>query len=110
MAESEVTSHAGTKRGEVLAEMIEKYPQSSGEYRVACYAMQRHLKETGLHEQLKQLVESAPIWDGDLIDKGARKQLMKWGLCVSHIVDGDGGGHQSATIRGCNVYRAEKWL
>lgn len=48
-----------------------------------------------LHEQLKQLI-NGPVWDGDVISKSLRDQLIDLGLAVRVCCKGE-QGHTGAT-------------
>lgn len=58
---------------------------------------------SGSHRaQLKQLINQGPVWDGDVISKADRGDLIRWGLAVRVIVKGK-DGFTAATYRGSHV-------
>lgn len=58
-----------------------------------------------LHESLRQLV-NGPVWDGDVISKSYRDELLECGLAVRVCLKGQ-QGYTGATYFGFSV--AEKW-
>jgi len=42
-------------------------------------------------DMLKQLYENGPVWDGDVISKSARDDLLEMGLASRAIVEGEYG-------------------
>lgn len=105
MATSKVTAHAGTALPEELVEILDAYGQTAGEYKAAAYALRSLIEGTGLEAQLRQLHDDGPTWDGNLISKADRKQLVRWGLAEKVYVDGS-GGYQACTYRGHDVLTA----
>lgn len=53
-------------------------------------------------EQLQQLIRQGPVWDGDVISKADRGDLIRWGLAARVIVKGK-DGFTAATYRGAHV-------
>jgi len=53
-----------------------------------------------LRDQLRQLGNNEPVWDGDLISKRDRDTLVDWGLATH-----DGDGMNRLTDSGRQVYR-----
>ena len=105
MAKSEVTHHSGTTLPETLIEMLNVYGCTDGEYVVAAYALRQIIDGQGLLEQLRQLYDSGPIWDGNVISKADRDQLLRWGLATKVCVEGE-DGYQACTYRGRSVLKA----
>lgn len=80
------------------------HEQGSEEYQVASYAISAAMG--GAHrEVLAQLVQDGPVCDGDVITKGARDDLITWGLAVRICVKGK-EGYTGANCRGLAVFQA----
>jgi hypothetical protein len=56
-------------------------------------------------ETLIALVESGPLWDGDVPSKTGRDSLIEKGLAVRVVVRGE-DGWQAATYAGRDAYKA----
>ena len=56
-------------------------------------------------ETLIALVESGPLWDGDVPSKSGRDALIAQGLAARVIVRGE-DGHTAATYAGRDAYKA----
>lgn len=56
-------------------------------------------------ETLIALVESGPLWDGDVPSKTGRDSLLRQGLAVRVVVKGE-DGWQAATYAGRDAYKA----
>lgn len=95
-------------RNEVLNaafETMKRHPdQLSEEYIAASFAL-HHSLSGGQREQLKQLVERGPVWDGDVVSKSARDDLIGLGLATRVCVKGE-QGFTAANYRGWDVLRA----
>jgi hypothetical protein len=59
----------------------------------------------GQREILKQLVETGPVWDGDIASKQNRDDLFAFGLASRACVKGE-QGFTVANYRGWDVYKA----
>ncbi len=57
----------------------------------------------GALDTLIALVESGPVWDGDLPSKTGRDALIEWGLAVRTVVNGE-EGYQVATPQGIEAF------
>jgi hypothetical protein len=76
----------------------------SDAYDAACLRIQQALGSRH-YEQLYQLVMSGPVWDGDVISKSARSDLIDWGLASRVCVKGQ-QGFTGANYRGWNVLKS----
>lgn len=56
----------------------------------------------GHREQLEQLIKRGPVWDGDVISKVARGDLVRWKLAARVLVNGE-WGYTAATYLGGHV-------
>jgi hypothetical protein len=56
-------------------------------------------------DTLVALVESGPLWDGDVPSKSGRDSLIATGLAVRVVVRGE-DGHTAATYAGRDAYKA----
>lgn len=65
-------------------------------------------RNRNLHEPLFQLCERGPVWDGDLISKSARDQLLDVGACSKAIIKGE-DGFQVATYFGGYLLKVFDW-
>lgn len=82
------------------------HDQSSEEYKVAAFAI--NVAMGGHHrEVLAQLVQDGPVWDGDVIGKGALDELTAWGLATRICVKG-AEGYTGANCSGLAVHQAAK--
>ena len=57
----------------------------AGAHLIACWLPKR------LHESLEQLVDDGPVWDGDVISKQYRDDLLDLNLAVRVCVKGEQG-------------------
>lgn len=57
-----------------------------------------------LHEQLWQLAHKGPVWDGDVICKGDRTELLEIGAAAKVLCNGE-YGFQSCTYLGGRLLR-----
>jgi len=78
--------------------------QGSASYEIAAYALQQAMGGTH-REVLGQLVMHGPIYDGDVISKSARDDLIHWGLAQRACVNGQ-QGFTAANYCGWDVLRA----
>lgn len=78
--------------------------QCSDAYKVACYALAAVMTPTH-RDALGQLIKSGPIWDGDVISKAARDDLIEWGLAGRVVFKGS-QGYTAANYYGWDVHRA----
>lgn len=60
---------------------------------------------SGYREVLRQLVETGPVWDGDIASKQYRDCLLEMGLANRACVKGK-QGFTVANYRGWDVYKA----
>lgn len=67
------------------------------------------LRHRNLHEALYQLKKSGPVWDGDVISKGYRDQLVEIGACAKVIVKGE-DGYNACTYLGRSLLDIYDWL
>ena len=80
------------------------HDQADEEYKVAAFAINAAMG--GAHrEVLAQLVQDGPVWDGDIITKGALEDLIAWGLATEICVKG-AQGYTGANGRGLTVFQA----
>ncbi len=56
----------------------------------------------GQREQLKQLLYQGPVWDGNIISKACRDQLIEWGLATRCCFLGE-QGYTAATYAAFSV-------
>lgn len=63
----------------------------------------------GLHEQLYQLKKHGPIWDGDVISKSDRTDLLDVGACAKVCVKGE-DGFNACTYFGRSLLDVFDWL
>lgn len=71
-------------------EVLQKREQGSEEYECAAYALKIAMGATHV-EALEQLVQKGPVYDGDVISKSARDDLIHWGLAQRAYVQGEAG-------------------
>jgi hypothetical protein len=57
---------------------------------------------SGQREQLKQLLYQGPVWDGNIISKSCRDQLIGWGLATQCCFLGE-QGYTAATYTAYSV-------
>lgn len=62
-----------------------------------------------LHEQLWQLHANGPLWDGDVISKADRNELLDIGACAKVCVKGQ-DGYNACTYFGRSLLRIYDWL
>ena len=62
-----------------------------------------------LHEQLYQLHAKGPVWDGDVISKSERSDLLRIGACAKVCVKGE-DGFNACTYFGRSLLRVYDWL
>lgn len=62
-----------------------------------------------LHEQLYQLHSRGPVWDGDVISKSYRDELLSLGACVKVCVKGE-DGYNACTYAGRSLLHIFNWL
>lgn len=66
----------------------------------------KHILSPGMIEQLEQLVNQGPVWDGDVIAKSLRDTLIELGLATRVCVKGE-QGYTAATYLGYEVIHVE---
>lgn len=79
----------------------------SDEYVAAEYALRHALCPNPL-AQLHQLVEQGPVWDGNVISKSDRDELLTLGLASRVCVKGE-QGYTAANYRGWGVLKAAEF-
>ena len=84
--------------------MVVGQDQCSDSYDVATFALNKAMS-SGHREVLDQLVSHGPTWDGDIISKCHRDDLLEWGLASRACVKGE-QGFTVANYRGANVLHA----
>ena len=62
-----------------------------------------------LHEPLYQLCTRGPVWDGDVISKSHRDELIALGACAKVLVKGE-DGFNAATYFGSYLLKAFDWM
>ena len=85
-------------------QVLARNDQCSAEYNTACYALKKAISSTH-REALLQLYKNGPVWDGDVISKSHRDDLMRWGLAERAIVKGE-YGFTVCNYRGGAVHKA----
>ena len=65
--------------------------------------------ERGLREQLVQLHNQGPCWDGDVVSKSERDALLQIGACEKVIVKGE-EGFNACTYLGRELMKIYEWL
>lgn len=58
-------------------------------------------------EQLNQLLHQGPVWDGNVLSKGARSDLIDFGLATRCCYKGE-QGYTAATYAAYTVFKAGK--
>lgn len=86
------------------AAILETAEWGTNEYEVATFAL--YFALTGVQrDQLRQLLFTGPIWDGDVLSKNARGDLFQLGLAVRCCVKGE-QGYTAASYRAYTVWNA----
>ena len=67
------------------------------------------LRKTNHLEQLSPLVKFGPIWDGDVISKSKRDDLLRWRLAVRCCFKGE-QGYTAGSYYGYTVSNADKTI
>lgn len=62
-----------------------------------------------LHEQLWQLHKRGPLWDGDVVSKSDRSELLDIGACAKVCVKGQ-DGYNACTYFGRALLHVYDWL
>lgn len=86
-----------------IAKVLANNPQCNSAYEVACYAM-HHALESWQRNTLAQLIEHGPIWDGNILSKNGRDDLISLGLASRACVKGQ-QGFTVANYIGWDVYQ-----
>lgn len=94
---------ANEKLNLALSQLI-SHEQGSEEYQLAAFAL-NVVMGAAQREQLAQLVRQGPVYDGDLISKSARSDLIEWGLAGRACIKGE-QGYTVANYRGWDVLKA----
>lgn len=89
-----------TEQQRALARAIELAPND--DERIRLWAFLRGALTRGHIESLGQLVRKGPVWDGDVISKEARRDLIELGL-ASRTMKAGQWGYTVATYRGGHV-------
>ncbi len=66
-------------------------------------------RRRSLHEQLYQLHSRGPVWDGDVVSKSDRTELLDIGACAKVCVKGE-DGFNACTYSGRALLRIYDWL
>jgi hypothetical protein len=66
-------------------------------------------RNPGLFEQLDQLATKGPLWDGDVISKSDRSDLLRIGACEKVVVNGE-QGYNACTYFGWDLRRVYQWM
>jgi hypothetical protein len=86
-----------------LAELCQRMTAETNDEKWLALAVEVRLAlPSGHREQLQQLINHGPVWDGDVISKAHRGDLVKWGLAARVIVKGE-WGYTAATYKGGHV-------
>lgn len=86
------------------AAILEGAEWGSNEHEVATFALWSAL--TGVQrDQLRQLLFTGPVWDGDVLSKSARGDLFPLGLAVRCCVKGE-QGYTAASYRAYTIWNA----
>jgi hypothetical protein len=80
--------------------------QLDPDYDALCRRARDHYLTAIQREMLKQLVECGPVWDGDVLSKEARDDLLASGLASRACVRGD-QGYTVANYCGWDVLRVD---
>lgn len=83
-----------------------KTDQSSDRYAALCSALHVALSPAQ-RDQLRQLVTAGPVYDGDVVSKAARDDLLELGIASRACVRAE-QGYMVANYRGWDVLRAGK--
>jgi hypothetical protein len=88
----------------IMLKILEITDASDSRYNVCCRVIWEAMTQ---NEQacLKQLVETGPVWDGNIVSKEGRGHLFDYGLATRIIVKNE-QGYSGANYRGWNVYKA----
>lgn len=62
-----------------------------------------------LHEALYQLHKNGPVWDGDVISKADRTELLRIGACAKVVMKGE-QGFNACTYFGSELLGIFDWL
>ena len=63
-----------------------------------------NLLSDGQRDVLKQLLFDGPIWDGDIVSKASRDDLLRWELAVRCCYKGQ-QGHTAASYKAFTIHR-----
>jgi hypothetical protein len=66
-------------------------------------------RNPGLFEQLNQLAMKGPLWDGDVVSKSDRNDLLRIGACEKIVFKGE-QGYNACTYFGWSLWRVYQWL
>lgn len=86
------------------AAILETAEYGSNEHEVAVYALWSALSVVQ-RDQLRQLLFTGPVWDGDVLSKSARGDLFPLGLAVRCCVKGE-QGYTAASYRAYTIWSA----
>jgi hypothetical protein len=78
--------------------LLSNYDPYEPEYTAAARALRDLIHERKMWDQFTQLVDSGPVWDGNLISKKQKKQLLHAGLAQKTIVEGKEGYTTSTSV------------
>jgi hypothetical protein len=86
--------------------MLLAHEQGTEEYQVAAFAINAAMSDTH-RRMLARLVQDGPVSDRSLRAKGAREDLVAWGLATEICVRGS-QNYTGANCRGLAVHQAAK--
>jgi hypothetical protein len=89
---------------EYLDRYVVKADQCSDDYQQHCRTAWHGMRPS-IREALGQLVIKGPVWDGDVVSKTARDELLYYGLASRACVKGE-QGFTVANYSGWDVYKA----
>lgn len=95
------------KDSEFLKELIHRGARASDGYFQAAHLVACAL-DPRLHEQLTQLI-NGPIWDGHVVSKSQRDELIELGLATRVCCKGE-QGHTGATYFAYSVMKIAKQI
>jgi len=93
-----------TRLRELVAEARALFNADLYDYDHACAQVLVELRKSAGAEMLAQLVNHGPVYDGDVLSKSARDDLLRLGLASRAVVKGQ-EGYTVANYFGANVLR-----
>lgn len=89
----------------VNATLLHSLKQGTDSYNTVANKLHHLLAQYGLIGQLSQLVRLGPVWDGDIVSKSERDDLIDIGLATRVSVKGE-QGYTAANYTGWDVLSA----